>query len=208
MAAPPVSPSADPALALLWQRRSIRRYTPQPVAPALLHTLLDAAAQAPSAHNRQPWRFAVVTQAAARERLARAMGARLHADLQADHVPAEVIERDVSRSYDRLTGAPALVVLCLSLEDMDSYRDERRQHHEYVMAVQSTAMAGQNLLLAAAAHGLGACWMCAPLFCPEVVAEALDLPEDWQPQAIITMGYPAQTRTAPREPLETRLLWR
>ena len=58
------------------------------------------------------------------------------------------------------------------------------------MAMQSTAMAVQNLLLAASAGGLGACWMCAPLFCPETARNALDLPPDWQPQAIVTLGVP------------------
>ena len=51
------------------------------------------------------------------------------------------------------------------------------------MAVQSTAMAVQNMLLLAHAEGLAACWMCAPLFCPDTVRAALDLPADWQPQA-------------------------
>ena len=52
-------------------------------------------------------------------------------------------------------------------------------------------MAAQNLLLAAHAGGLAACWMCAPLFCPDTVATALALPADWEPQALITLGYPA-----------------
>jgi coenzyme F420-0:L-glutamate ligase/coenzyme F420-1:gamma-L-glutamate ligase len=189
-------------------RRSIRRYTTEPVPRVLLETILAAATYAPSAHNRQPWRFAVVEHAEAKETLARAMGARLRHDLEADHVPEEVIVKDTTRSYERLTNAPVLVAVCLSMEDMDTYSDTRRNQNEYLMAVQSTAMAGQNLLLAAHDSGLGACWMCAPLFCPDVVRAALNLPEDWQPQGIISMGYPAQSRESAREPLETRVLWR
>ena len=94
------------------------------------------------------------------------------------------------------------------MAEMDVYSDEKRSYNERVMAVQSTAMAGQNLLLAAHEVGLGACWMCAPLFCPDVVQQTLDLPDDWQPQGIIAMGYPAQEREKTREPLETRILWR
>jgi nitroreductase len=52
-------------------------------------------------------------------------------------------------------------------------------------------MAVQNMLLLAHAEGLAACWMCAPLFCPDTVRAALDLPADWQPQAVITIGHPA-----------------
>jgi coenzyme F420-0:L-glutamate ligase/coenzyme F420-1:gamma-L-glutamate ligase len=192
----------------IFTRRSIRRYTSQPVAREQLEAILEAAVYAPSAHNRQPWRFAVAQSAQAKETLAQAMGARLRADLQADHVPEDIITKDTQRSYERLTSAPVLIVVCLTMTDMDIYRDARRNDNEKVMAVQSVAMAGQNILLAAHAHGLGACWMCAPLFCPDVVQAALQLPDDWQAQGIITMGYPAQTRESTREPLETRLMWR
>lgn len=189
-------------------RRSIRRYTRQPVPQAVIEALLTAASWSPSAHNRQPWRFVAVTTAPVQEKLARQMGERLRADLRADGIAAEAIEQDAARSYSRITGAAALIVVCMSLVDMDHYPDAHRAQAEYLMAAQSTAMAVQNLLLAAHSYGLGACWMCAPLFCPEVVKEALTLPADWQPQALITLGYPAETKIKSREPLETRVLWR
>lgn len=193
---------------LLVGRRSIRRYKPDPVPHEIIERVLMAAIWAPSAHNRQPWRFAVIETEAQKEYLAGAMGARLRRDLEADGAPEAVIEADVSRSYARMTTAPVLIVLCLTMADMDIYPDERRSHNEYVMAVQSTAMAGQNLLLAAHEAGLGACWMCAPLFCPDVVKTALGLAEDWQPQALLTMGYPAETREKTRKPLEMSVIWR
>ena len=59
------------------------------------------------------------------------------------------------------------------------------------MAIQSTAMAMQNLLLAAHALGLGAAVMCAPLFCQDTVAGTLALPAGWEPQALVTVGFPA-----------------
>lgn len=189
-------------------RRSIRRYRRDPVGRELIERLLDAAIWAPSAHNRQPWRFCVIDTPGQIEALARAMGARLRSDLERDGVPADLIKKDTARSYARITGAPALVLLCLSMVDMDHYPDEQRNLDEYIMAVQSTALAGQNLLLAAHDAGLGACWMCAPLFCPEVVRETLHLPDDWQPQALITLGYPDETREKTRRPLETSVLWR
>ena len=187
-------------------RRSIRRYRDDPVPRDVIHQILQAAIWSPSAHNRQPWRFAVIETPEQKDHLARSMGARLRRDLEADNVPEDVIAKDVNRSYDRLTSAPVLICLCLSMTDMDDYPDEKRATNEYIMAVQSTAMAGQNLLLAAHDAGLGACWMCAPLFCPDVVQDALDLPDDWQPQGLITMGYPAQERDKIRKPPE--VLWR
>jgi nitroreductase len=101
-----------------------------------------------------------------------------------------------------------LIALCLSMVDMDVYPDERRAHNEYLMAVQSVAMAGQNLLLAAHEAGLGACWMCAPLFVPDVVRDMLELPDDWQPQALLTLGYPAESKAKTRHPLEMSVVWR
>jgi len=91
---------------------------------------------------------------------------------------------------------------------MDSYADARRNHAEYLMATQSVAMAVQNMLLAAHASGLGACWMCAPLFVPETVREVLQLDADWEPQALITLGYAAEERTKTRAAVQgiTRFL--
>ncbi len=198
-------------LETIYTRHSVRQYSPDAVPVALLETLLNAALRAPSAHNRQPWRFVVVQQLETRQRLAEVMAARLRRDLAADHVPEDVIARDVHRSIERISSAPVVVVVCLSLADMDHYPDERRQHNEILMAVQSVAMAAQNLLLAAHHAGLGACWMCAPLFSPEEVCAALALPADWQPQGLVTLGYPlpgavAHART--RHPLEKSVLWR
>lgn len=198
----------DALIETIVSRRSIRRYQPTPVDRALIQRLLEAAAWAPSAHNRQPWRFCVVDSPTRKETLARAMGARLRADLERDGAAPDFIEKDAARSYQRITGAPVLVILCLTMRDMDTYADERRSMNEYAMAMQSTAMAGQNLLLAAHDAGLASCWMCAPLFCPDVVREVLALPDDWQAQALITLGYPAETREKTRRPVETSVLWR
>lgn len=192
----------------ILRRRSIRLYQPDSISHEQIMSLLEAAVWAPSAHNRQPWRFAVVESKDQIKTLAKTMGAQLRRDLRADGVPEAAIEADVSRSYARITSAPTVIILCLTMADMDTYPDERRSRNEYLMAAQSAAMAGQNLLLAAYNAGLGACWMCAPLFVPNVVREALDLPEDWQPQALITVGYPAETREKTRRPLEELVLWR
>ena len=200
--------NATELLEFMRARRSLRRYRDEPVPHDWIDCILEAAIWAPSAHNRQPWRFAIVDQEATKERLAREMGAVLRRDLLADAVPQDVIDADVGRSYQRITGAPLLILLCTSLSDMDAYADEERNRHECTMAQQSTAMAGQNMLLMAEKLGLGACWMCAPLFCQDLVASVLELPADWLPQGMITLGFPAQRRERNREPWPTRALWR
>lgn len=199
---------ASELLSLMRDRRSLRRYQARSVPAPLVDKLLEAASWAPSAHNRQPWRFVVIESATTKVQLASEMGARLRADLQADGVPRSIIEADVGRSYSRITSAPLLILLCMSLNDMDVYSDDQRNTYEAAMAQQSTAMAGQNLLLMAAGLGLGACWMCAPLFCQDLVASTLDLPAGWRPQGLITLGYPTETRQRGRETWKAKTVWR
>jgi nitroreductase len=57
------------------------------------------------------------------------------------------------------------------------------------MLVQDTALGGMQFILAAHAEGLATCWMCAPLFAPATVRSTLALPETWDPQALILLGY-------------------
>ena len=195
-------------LELILSRRSIRRYLPVRIDVALIERLLATAAWAPSAHNRQPWRFAVIEDRGWKERLATAMGERLRADRLADGDPLLAVERDVARSHARITEAPLLILVCLSMAEMDRYPDKRRRRAEHVMAVQSAAMATQNLLLAAHAEGLGASVMCAPLFCTDTVSAALGLPPDWEPQGIVTVGWPADGGRPPLRRALADLVWR
>jgi coenzyme F420-0:L-glutamate ligase / coenzyme F420-1:gamma-L-glutamate ligase len=196
----------------LWQliqtRRSVRRYTAAPVPVALVERLLEAAIWAPSAHNRQPWRFCVVMAEATKSRLSEAMSAQWRQDLQGDGADVAAVERRIAISHARLTGAPVLILAAVCMEEMDHYPDERRSEAEWIMAVQSVALACQNLLLAAHQNGLGACWMCAPLFVPDLVRSVLELPASWQPQALLTLGYPAEVKEKRREPLASRVVWR
>jgi coenzyme F420-0:L-glutamate ligase/coenzyme F420-1:gamma-L-glutamate ligase len=173
------------------ERRSVRRFHQEPVARTVVERILAAATRAPSAHNRQPWRFAILDDETSKQSLAKAMGERLRADRAADGDEMSAIDTDVSRSYSRITGAPVVIVVCADARVMDHYPDRRRSEAEYLMAVQSTAMAVQNLLLAAQSEGLGASIMCAPLFCPDTVAEVLDVPREWKAQMLVMIGTAA-----------------
>jgi len=184
------------------KRRSIRRYQCASISDEQIEILLAAACSAPSAHNRQPWRFSILRSPSSKAKLADAMGAKLKEDRRRDGDDEVAIADDVARSRIRIVNAPLVIVVSMSLADMDTYPDERRTNAERVMAIQSTAMAVQNLLLAATAQELGACWMCAPLFCPETVKAALSLPDDWQAQALVTVGVPAsEGKPAQRRPI-------
>lgn len=196
-------------LRIIQNRRSVRRYSEQAIPSDVLERILEAGIWAPSAHNRQPWRFAVVQSQGIKSTLARMMGEQLRTDRLADGDPPAVIEADVNRSFTRITGGPVVIVICLSMDDMDKYADTRRQSAEHMMAVQGAAMAAQNLMLAASYEGLGACWLCAPLFAPQAVRDVLGLPHDWEPQGLLTMGYPsADPKPKPRRPANSVIVWR
>ncbi len=168
-------PAVSALRRLVEGRRSIRRYQDRAIDSAVLEDLLTFAMWAPSAHNRQPWRFCVATQADARSGWRRRW-AHVGGATWRPTAAEQEIARRTAASYARITGAPALIVAALDMDEMDAYPDEGRRRAEETMAVQSTALACQNLLLAAHAYGLGACWMCAPLFAPDLVRQALDLP--------------------------------
>lgn len=186
----------------LESRRSVRRFRPDPVPPPVVDRILSSATWAPSAHNRQPWRFAVLDSSRSRAALAQAMGADFLHDLLADGIKQEDAKIQVERSRDRIMEAPLAVLLCLDRADLDPYPDPRRQQASYVMGVQSVALAGGQLLLAAHALGLGGVWVCAPLFAQNAVQAALGLPADWEPQGILFLGYPEKIPAArPRRPI-------
>ena len=173
-------------------RRSIRSYESRPVPDELIDQVLDAARHAPSPHHSVPWRFAVLTGGASKERIAAAMGARWRHDLAGDGLDEPEIEAEVAKSHRRLTRAPVVVVGSLYLQPLDVYPDPDRQQAEILMAAHSLGAALQNVMLSAHVHGLASCWMCAPVFCPEVVREALGLPAALIPHALLTIGYPAR----------------
>lgn len=183
------------------QRRSIRKYSTRPISPEILREILEAAGWAPSAHNAQPWRFIVLTEESAKQALAEVMADAWTVDMAKDGVTVEAQKREVS--IERFTHAPALIVACLTMEDMKVYSDERRQLSERDLAMQSLGAAIQNMLLAAHAKGLGACWFSAPSFCKETVRKVLKIPEVVEPQALIVLGYAAEKPQVPqRKPLE------
>lgn len=177
----------------LRTRRSVRRFKPDPVPDSVLRDILHTATFAPSAHNRQPWRFVVLTDSSAKIQLSDAMAEEFQRDLQKDQVPHEEIAKRVNRSRERITGAPVVVILCLDMSEMDEYPDTRRKKAEYIIATQSAANAGMQLLLAAHAEGLGGVWVCSPMFAQETVQKALNISSTWEPQAMFLLGYPAET---------------
>ncbi|PKN94195.1 MAG: nitroreductase [Chloroflexi bacterium HGW-Chloroflexi-6] len=178
----------------LRSRRSVRKFTDAPVADELLREILETATYAPSAHGMQPWRFVVVDSQGTRSALGTALTGQMRADMQAENAPETEIRERVERSLRRMSEAPQIILLCRDAEA------QRAQHPaEEQMGMQSVAMAGLQLMLAAHAHGLGTVWICWPLYAGAETRHALNLPASWQPQGMILLGHPAE------EPREKKL---
>jgi len=184
-------------------RRSVKEYLPKEISNEVLFRILEASRWAPSAHNAQPWRFIVIQDHATKRKLAKTMASRWNKDMGKKGIPKEQRENLIETSVERFENAPIIIIACLTMENMDEYLDEGRKKIEYAMAIQSVAAAIENILLAAHGEGLGSCWHCAPLFCQDVARNILKIPQHIDPQALITLGYPAYTpKPPPRKPLD------
>jgi coenzyme F420-0:L-glutamate ligase/coenzyme F420-1:gamma-L-glutamate ligase len=195
--------SAVPAF--VEARRSIRAFLLDPVPRTDLDAIVEAACLAPAPHHSRPWRFVVVDTDAAKRALAQGMGERWRRDLLADGVAAERVEELVDASHQKLERAPAFVVGCLTWNGLDRYPDERRQRAEWGMALLSLGAAVENLMLTATDRGLASCWVAAPIFCPEEARDALELPAEWLPHALVLVGRPDPAyvgRARPPVPLD------
>jgi nitroreductase len=159
----PESSSVMPGTDLFTARFSCRSFRPHPVPRATLERLLEAARWAPSAGGLEPWRFVVVTDPSARGRLAAA-----------------------AQRQGFVADAPAVFVVCAVPEESARRYGERGRS---LYCLQDTAAATENLMLAAAAEGLGSCWVGA--FDEVGAARALDLPAGWRPVALVPVGEPA-----------------
>jgi nitroreductase len=114
----------------------------------------------------------------------------MRTDMQAEGAETSDIEKRATMSLRRMDEAPLVIVLCRDKTDVRADTPE-----ETIMGIQSTALAGLQLLLAAHAEGLGGNWICWSLYAQEATRSALELPESWEPQAMYFFGYPAESPT-------------
>jgi len=121
----------------LRTRRSIRRFKPDFVPMPVIERVLETATFAPSAHNLQPWRFAIIQTDSAKTALGKALTNKLRLDMNLERIPQVDIDSRIQRSLQRIGEAPLIILLC---RDVTAVRKEAPEEH--TMALQSVALAG------------------------------------------------------------------
>jgi nitroreductase len=202
---------------LLRTRRSVRRFRPEPVARGVVTALLEAAVLAPSASNKQPWRFLVVESGHTIAQMAtsvREATARIAA-----HVPSENQEAFLAYGdyFTRFELASTVIVpihralsVLTNLVDAELAAIDRAAVRE--MEEQSgligTALALENMLLMAHAMGLGASGMTGPLVAEPALRAILEVPPGWGIVALVPVGYPdEEPRPTDRKPVDKVVRW-
>jgi nitroreductase len=165
---------------VIAKRRSVRHFNNKLDVPdEEIRGLLETAVAAPTAGNIQPWRFTVVRSIEARERLAEALHQRW------------------------ASSAPVVIVVSVDPRPCSARYGERG---ERLYAIQDTSAAVENILLGAVDRGLSSCWIGA--FDASAVRAAVGIAEQFEPLAILPIGYSAESAGRPaRRPLAEVATW-
>lgn len=164
---------------LIRDRRSIRKFTDKEVEPEKIYMILEAVRIAPSSSNSQPWYVIVVRDK------------KQIAALSKSAMPGS---RFV---ISWMAGAPLVFVLCVRRKFTHKFSSSFGHQNVWLDA----GIAGQHLVLAAHALGLGTCWI--GWFTEKKIRELIELPVKYHVAALIPCGYPAETPKArPRKSLE------
>ncbi len=185
-------------------RRSVRRFSDEPVAPELVEAAVAEALTAPAPHHTRPVRFVWMQDPTKRLALLDRMKTKWRTDLIGDGRAADAVERRVGRGQI-LYDAPELVIPFMVPDGAHSYPDAERTAAEHTMFTVAVGAAVQALLVALAVRGVGSCWIGSTIFTADLVRDELGLPADWEPLGAIAIGYPEEGAgpSGPRDPVPT-----
>lgn len=212
--------NGEDLLDFLHTRRSVRTFAERPIPRPLLERLVAAASTAPSSSNRQPWRYAIVTEPGLRARIVEAV--RRRAEEQKAIIRRGHHGEDYGQ-YGDFFHEPLATAAAIVIPQHRSYPDLLAQliasgggnptEHTTPAAMQaercSTSAATMLLLLQAHAEGLGACWMAGPTVAQSDIAALLGIAPPWQMLGAIALGYPASPAppSPGRKPLDKIVEW-
>lgn len=202
--------SLHPIYEVIFSRRDVRRFKPDPIAESALRRILTAAHHAPSVGFMQPWNFIVVRDPAVKTQV------KQHFEAENTRA-ARRFRKQKRRLYDslKLEGIlEAPINLCITCNPRRMGPHVLGRNTIRRTDLYSTCCAVQNLWLAARAEGIGVGWV--SILRNSVLRKILDIPSGVLPVAYLCLGYPErflsrpeleETGWAARLPLE-RLVYR
>ncbi|MCX5716206.1 MAG: nitroreductase family protein [Candidatus Omnitrophica bacterium] len=183
-------------LSSIKNRRSVRVFLDKPVSNADLQTILEAANQAPSAHNQQSWRF-IILRGEKKSDLVSLISTKAGNFPK----PTSVLLRLASRS---IASAPVVVAVAntgeLILRGTELFKVDKNIASDFfrIMEIQSSAAAVQNLLIAATSMGLGTVWLGVLVLIKKDILRFLGEPEG-EFMAVVPVGYAARPPAGPKK---------
>ena len=158
-------------------RRSVRTYTAETIRPATISRLIDAAVQAPSAVNAQPWLFTVIREKALLDRISTESKRHMLALIDAGSIAEGFREHLANPEFHIFYHAPALILISAK--------------PEHGWAAENASLAAAHLMLAATAEGLGTCWIGFAQRWLETEAgkRAVEIGPEYHPVAPIIVGH-------------------
>ena len=191
----------------IYSRRSVRNYKPIDVPDDTVRELIKAGTYAPSAVNRQPWRFVVIKNKETITRLSeRAKKLWLDgldkvgesSDPQVQRL-ANVMQRP---EFNVFYGAQVLILI-FGASRASSHQGASEAEFENIMLIDGCAAAAENMMLAARSLGIGSCWIGfgMPLDSDQEIRQELNVPDGCRLMAPLIFGYPAKDieKGPPRE---------
>jgi nitroreductase len=158
-------------------RRSVRSFTDQAVDKEVLEQLIEAAVWAPSGGNGQTWRYVVITD--------------------------PIMMKKIKMVSPGLLGGPPAVIIIA--QDLAEAKHKGGEMGEELITKMDSAIASQNIMLAAHAKGLGTCVIAS--FHAKAVGKMVQLPENIQPQLLVSVGHPAMDPPPPDRKLKEVTWW-
>ena len=191
-------------LAALRTRRSVRRFRTEAVSRVLLERLVEHAAWAPSASNRQDWFFAIVTHDELKRALGEVVRERWREIVAANQDSGSIEEiAQYAAHFSEFAAAPA--VIAVACREPDGLQRELLDADAELVggSFTSAAMAAQNLMLAAHALGLGTCCYTGALAAHAGLSRLLSLPQRHKLVCLISVGVPDERPAPPaRKPVD------
>jgi nitroreductase len=152
---------------LIFARHSVRNFLPDPIPEAVLSDILEAGRLAPSAQNRQPWRYLVFSGEDSIQKLVQNCGL-------------------IGLSIFFIRKAPCVIIACAETKS-----NLKMNGQDYYLV--DTAISFHQMMLMARSHGIGSCWLAA--FSEKKLRSYLKIPDSWRVVALSPFGYPAEKKT-------------